>query len=134
MSYKQIFYGVFLITLLLHQAITSFQTVAVDSEINLPPTLEGNRALTVNDTGYVYYTFTPLTEKFFKEEALPQKDLLEIGSGFSNVTIEALKNRVGSYTANDISKEHLDILVSRVRQELGPDTETCTPEFKTYAC
>ncbi|MBM3467819.1 MAG: class I SAM-dependent methyltransferase [Alphaproteobacteria bacterium] len=110
------------------KVVESLQTVGLD--IKIPPTLEGDRVLTLNDTGYIHYTLTPLNEKFITEEALPHNDLLEIGSGFSNVAIESLKKGVNSYTANDILKEHLDILVARAKLEFGQNSERVLKSLK----
>lgn len=82
---------------------------------NIPETLVGRKAATLNGTGYVFYEMSPLANKFITKEALFNKNILEIGAGFGNVAIRVLEKGVGSYTANDISKEHLTLLVSRIK-------------------
>lgn len=87
---------------------------AISKEIMTPKILEGNKSNTLNNTGYIFFTFTPVTKKFLDKEATAGKRLLEIGAGFSNVPIEAIKQNISEYVANDISQEHLDILQQKI--------------------
>jgi ubiquinone/menaquinone biosynthesis C-methylase UbiE len=84
--------------------------------ITIPDTLSVQRAATCNGTGYIFYIVSPIAHEFIKNEAVPQKTVLEIGAGFSNVALEALKNGVHRYVANDLSLDHLKILVARIQQ------------------
>ena len=43
---------------------------------------------------------------------------MEIGAGYSNIPLEALKAGVLKYTANDLSQEHLQILKHRVNTSI----------------
>ncbi|MFN7038322.1 MAG: class I SAM-dependent methyltransferase [Alphaproteobacteria bacterium] len=87
--------------------------------ISAPELVTGNKSPTINGMGYIFLTISPIGEIFLKEEAQASKNLLEIGAGYNNIPIEALKRGVLQYTANDISKEHLNILAYRVKEQLG---------------
>lgn len=82
------------------------------------PVLPGNKAATFNETGYVFFDLSPLAETFLEWEALPNRDLLEIGAGFGNVPIEAIQRPINSYTVNDLSEDHLWFLQQRIRERL----------------
>jgi len=86
-----------------------------------PAILPLNRAATVNQMGYIFYTFTPITQAFIDNEAKPHHHVLEIGSGFGNVPLEFLKRGVAKYTAMDTEKQHLAILAKKVHNEFGKD-------------
>jgi SAM-dependent methyltransferase len=85
-----------------------------DAEIVL-----GSKSPTLNGMGYVFFTISALGQEFLKNETSSNKEVLEIGAGYNNIIIEALRNGVGSYTANDIVEEHLNILVKRIKQVFG---------------
>lgn len=86
--------------------------------MQIPETVEGNKSPTTNGMGYIFYTISPVGEAFIKEECKPGKKVIEVGAGYNNIPIQALKNGVGEYTANDLSLEHLKILVHRVKDSL----------------
>lgn len=120
------------VIILLLTMLTFNQSQAAAKEINpscnmcnigapVPDIIAGKMSPALNGMGYIFYHNTPIVEDFIKNEAHSNKTLIEIGAGFSNITIDALKNGVGSYTANDISEEHLKILVSRIKQALGDE-------------
>lgn len=79
----------------------------------------GNKSPTLNGMGYTFFTLTPIGEMFITQEAHPYKTVLEIGSGYSNIAIEALRKNVGSFTANDLLEEHLHILITRIVKTFG---------------
>lgn len=95
--------------------------MAYCDEIKLPEILSGNKSSTLNGTGYIFYSISPLGKEFIKAEAHPHKSILEIGAGFGNIVLESLKQGVGHYTANDISQKHLEILIARIRKTFAHD-------------
>jgi len=96
----------------------------MNENIQVPEILTGNKSATLNGTGYIFFVITPVGHSFIKNEAHPDKSVLEIGCGYNNIVIEALQKGVGSYTANDISEEHLKILRARVNQFFGQNALT----------
>lgn len=89
------------------------------NDIYEAPILEivgGNKSPTKNGMGYVFFIISPVGHAFIQNEAHPHKEVLEVGAGYSNIALEALKKGVGFYTVNDISEEHLRILISRIHQ------------------
>ena len=86
-----------------------------------PPPLVGNKSPTLNGMGYVFYTISPMGEIFLKEEARPDRHVFEMGSGYGNIPLEALRKGSASYTAFDLSPEHLELLKQRILQTLGSD-------------
>ena len=101
------------LTALSHQ---TFPSLCQDTEL---PRLVGNKSPTLNGMGYVFYTPTPMGELFLEQEALPGHHVFEIGSGYGNIPIEALRKGISSYTAFDLSPEHLELLKQRILQALG---------------
>lgn len=93
------------------------EELAKQSDALLPETLVGDKAATLNGTGYIFYKISPLAQEFLDHEASPGKNLLEIGAGFGNVSIAALRKGVATYTANDMAQEHLKILVHKMVKE-----------------
>jgi len=93
------------------------------SKMAIPEILEGNKSSTLNGTGYVFFTPSPISYEFLNSECVPRKSVLEIGAGFGDLPIQALKNGVQEYYANDISNEHLQILLDKVRTKV-PDKIT----------
>ncbi|MDP1835749.1 MAG: class I SAM-dependent methyltransferase [Chlamydiales bacterium] len=89
--------------------------VQVTKEISL------KRIPTSNGFGYIFLTFSPLTADFIENEAHPGANLIEIGSGFGNVPIEALKRQVRSYEAIDICEQHLKFLQARTLEAREKD-------------
>lgn len=85
---------------------------AIDSVI--PQTIAGNKSPTLNGTGYVFFTPSPLAQSFLQEECKPGKKVLDIGSGYNDIPLNAVKNGVGEYVANDICEEHLSILFKKL--------------------
>lgn len=85
-----------------------------------PDILEDNKSHTLNGMGYVFFTLTPLTRSFLEKECAPGKRLLEIGTGFSSVPIDAIQKGVSEYFANDLSKDHLEILLRKAEKYLSP--------------
>jgi 2-polyprenyl-3-methyl-5-hydroxy-6-metoxy-1,4-benzoquinol methylase len=92
--------------------------------IIMPEIVEGDKSPTTNGTGYIFFSISPIGEAFLQNEAKPGKAVLEIGAGYSILTIEALKNNVSSYTANDMSEEHLKILVARIKECFGQESDS----------
>jgi SAM-dependent methyltransferase len=87
--------------------------------IQSPEIVTGNKSPTLNGMGYILYDISPLGKEFVVQEAKPNKNVIEIGAGFNNIPIEALRQNVLSYTANDMSREHLAILIARVKEAFG---------------
>lgn len=85
-------------------------------EIQIPETISLNRFQTLNGFGFIFLTPSPVLMDFIESEAHPGAVLIEVGAGFGNAPIEALKRNVDMYVANDISEEHLNILRARVLQ------------------
>ena len=100
--------------------ISMFISTNINASTNFvaPEILEGNKSKTLNGTGYVFFTPSPITENFLKQECVPGAKILDIGTGFSNMPIVALKNASLEYWANDISKTHLDILLKKAQSEI----------------
>ena len=48
---------------------------------------------------------------------------MDLGAGYSNIPIIALKQGVDQYVANDISLDHLKLLVKRAKESLGDAAE-----------
>lgn len=88
-------------------------------QITIPDTVSVQRVPTLNEMGYIFYHISPLGQKFIEKEALDNKTVLEIGAGFSNVALKSLEHSHVSYTANDLSLEHLKILVARIKAQYG---------------
>jgi SAM-dependent methyltransferase len=86
-----------------------------------PEAIAGNKSPTLNGMGYVFHTASPVAKAFLEEECKPGNVVIEIGAGFSNIPAEALKRGVSQYVANDISHDHLQILLHNV----GKSTDTC---------
>lgn len=84
-----------------------------------PEILEGNKSNTLNGTGYVFFIPSQISYKFLQQECVPGKKVLEIGAGFGDLPIEALQNGVSEYYANDISNEHLEILLRKVKLKVA---------------
>lgn len=82
-----------------------------------PEILEGNKSNTLNGTGYVFFTQSQISNKFLEEECLPGKVVLEIGAGFGDLPIKALEKGVDEYYVNDISYEHLQILLHKTQYQ-----------------
>lgn len=90
-------------------------------EIQIPEPIALNRFKTLNGFGFIFLTPSPMLIDFIENEARPGAVLMEIGAGFGNSPIEALKRNVDMYFANDISEEHLNILKARVLQACEMD-------------
>lgn len=87
------------------------------SDVLLEPIrLVGNKSLTLNGMGYVFFDLSPIQEKFLAQECEEQKRLLEIGCGFGDVPILALERGVKEFVANDLCEAHLKILKSRAEK------------------
>lgn len=86
-------------------------------DVKTPEIMEGNKSPTLNGTGYIFFTISPVGKSFLEQECKPGKRVFEIGSGYNNIPIIALKNGVEEYVANDLSMDHLKILIKRVQQE-----------------
>lgn len=80
--------------------------------------VEGNKSPTLNGTGYVFFTISPVAESFLKNSCESGKRVLDIGAGFNDIPLIALKNEVAEYVATDISPEHLAILKERAQQSI----------------
>lgn len=89
-------------------------------KIETPEILEGNKSHTLNGTGYVFFTPSQISREFLEIECTSGKRVLEIGAGFGDLPIEALKRGCSEYYANDISKDHLKILFHKAQQQV-PD-------------
>ena len=74
---------------------------------------------TLNQKGYVFMALSPVVNAFLEKEAKPDREVLEIGTGFSNVPLRALEKNVGHFTANDMSQDHLEILTTRIKEFFG---------------
>jgi len=79
---------------------------------------------TLNGTGYVFNIPTPMATIFLERECQKGKRVIDIGCGFSDIPIEAIKNGVSEYIANDISKDHLKILVKKAIDVFGKSNLT----------
>jgi hypothetical protein len=88
--------------------------VTAHAEIQIPDPISLERFKTLNGFGFVFLKPSPMLMDFIECEALPGAVLIEVGAGFGNAPIEALKRGVQKYVANDLSQEHLDILQMRV--------------------
>lgn len=85
-------------------------------ETQIPEPISLNRFKTLNGFGFIFLTPSPMLIDFIDNEAHPGAVLIEVGAGFGNTPIEALKRNVDRYIANDISEEHLNILRARASQ------------------
>lgn len=85
-------------------------------EIRIPEPISLNRFKTLNGFGFIFLTPSPMLVDFIENEAHPGAILIEVGAGFGNTPIEALKRNVDRYIANDISEEHLNVLRARLLQ------------------
>lgn len=90
-----------------------------------PPTKEvaGMRSATLNSRGYVFSSINPVAQRFIAKEATPDKALMEIGSGFGPVAYAALRHGAGSYIANDMSLDHLKLLVQGIVNQAGNEAD-----------
>ncbi|MBS0289533.1 MAG: class I SAM-dependent methyltransferase [Proteobacteria bacterium] len=91
-------------------------------EVVSPEKVDRNRSPTLNGTGYIFYPLTPIGKAFVTNEAQKNKKVIEIGAGFSDLSIETLRKGILKYTANDMSEAHLKMLVKRVKETLSHDT------------
>lgn len=82
-----------------------------DKNLPTPEIIEGNKSLTLNGMGYVFFTISPLSQLFLDE--VKDQRVLEIGAGYNDIPMQALKNGVSEYIANDLSPEHLEILYKK---------------------
>src|SRR5436309_99764 len=78
--------------------------------VKIPAKVDLERTPTLNKTGYVFHIISPVARQFLDDEIKPKHHVMEIGTGFSEVPIEAIKRGCGAYIANDVSLEHLKIL------------------------
>lgn len=97
---------------------------------NDPTNVEGRRGATLNGTGYIFYNPSPLALEFIENEAKPDKSVFEIGSGFSNIPLLSLKNGSGNYIASDLSRDHLGVLVKRIRNEFPEQADDMLRRLK----
>jgi SAM-dependent methyltransferase len=88
-------------------------------DMEVPKTVVGNKSPNLNGTGYTFFTVSPVGEAFLKAECVPGKTVLDVGAGYSDIPIKALKQGVDRYVANDISLDHLKLLVKRTKEALG---------------
>ncbi len=79
-----------------------------------PQVVVGQKSPALNGMGYVFWTLCPVGEAFVKGEAHSHKALLEIGPGFGTAIIASLDQGVKSYTAIELSEDHLEIIQERV--------------------
>lgn len=94
----------------------------LQKSVKLPEVVTGGRAPTTNAMGYIFYELTPVAKEFISQEAKTGKSLFEVGCGFSNIPIAALKQEVTTYIASDLAEEHLALLVRRIQEIFGTDT------------
>ena len=87
-------------------------------QIVIPGKGEGVSVSTLNGTGYVFNVPMPIANIFLKKECCNGKRVVDIGCGFNYIPIKALENGVSEYVANDISSDHLKILVKKAMSVL----------------
>jgi SAM-dependent methyltransferase len=94
---------------------------SIELQGQIPQQISLERFKTLNGFGFVFLKPSPLLTDFIECEAFPGAVLMEVGAGFGNAPIEALKRGVDKYVANDLSQEHLDILHARMREACQSD-------------
>lgn len=82
-------------------------------DVEIPEIISHMKSPTSNSTGYIFHIKTPIAEAFLENECHFGKQVIDIGAGFSNIPIEALKKGISEYVVNDISEEHLKIFVKK---------------------
>ena len=80
-----------------------------------PHVVVGQKSPALNGMGYIFWTLCPVGEAFVAREAKPDKNVLEIGPGFGSALITSLEQGVGHYTALELSKDHIDVILERVQ-------------------
>jgi 16S rRNA G966 N2-methylase RsmD len=113
--------AILFILMLINENHASAEIITVSSQdkiIAIPESMEGIKRPTLNGNGYVFYSISPMAARFIDEECKPERVVIDIGSGYSNIPIEALKRGVSDYVANDILEDHLKILSQRVKEIL----------------
>lgn len=114
--------AILFILMMINNSIASAEIITVSPNaaiIAIPDSMEGIKRPTLNGNGYVFYSISPMCKTFLEEECKPGRSVIDIGSGYSNIPIEALKRGVSHYVANDIFEDHLIILAQRVQKTLG---------------
>ncbi|MDR1488414.1 MAG: class I SAM-dependent methyltransferase [Holosporales bacterium] len=91
------------------------------ADVEIPEVISQTRSPTLNGNGYVFFVPTPVAEEFLKKECCFGKRVIDVGVGFSNIPIKGIENGVSEYVANDISEDHLKILVKRTISALGEE-------------
>lgn len=116
--------AILFIMMMINHNVASAEIINVSSQdkiIAIPESMEGIKRPTLNGNGYVFYSISPMAATFLEEECKPGRAVIDIGSGYSNIPIEAIKRGVSQYVANDILEDHLKILSQRVKEILGED-------------
>ena len=85
----------------------------------VPSTIVGNKSPTANGTGYIFYTIAPVGQEFLRNECAVGKNVMEIGAGYGNIPVQALKNGVSRYLVNEMEEAHIDILIHKIVEEVG---------------
>lgn len=97
------------------QQIVKQTNATTRRKVRKPHVVVGQKSPALNGMGYIFWTLCPVGEAFIENEAKWDKNLLEIGPGFGSAMIAALEQGVGGYTALELSKEHIDVIMDRVR-------------------
>lgn len=83
-------------------------------KIRKPQIVVGQKSPALNGMGYIFWTLCPVGEAFIRNEAMEDKNILEIGPGFGTAIIASLEKGVSQYTAVELSQDHLDVIHDRV--------------------
>ncbi len=93
------------------------------------PELDG-RVQTLNKKGAASPGLDQATQSFL--DNVKGKKVLEVGTAYGQIILKALKNDVGSYTANDLDRRHL-LLAAKNIHSTAPQSENkvkfCAGEF-----
>lgn len=100
--------------------------------IIIPEVVENDKSPSMNGMGYIFFSISPIGEAFLQNEAKANKVVLEIGAGFSDLSVEALNKDIRSYTANDLSQAHLEILVARIHRRFGNSSSDKLKKLKLW--
>lgn len=87
-------------------------------KLQFPEILDGNKSVTLNGMGYVFFGASPICQKFL-DDCIEGKVVLDIGCGFSDIPLLALKKSITKYVANDLCLEHLDLLQQKIVSSYG---------------
>lgn len=82
------------------------------------PEARAFRIATLNQYGYMFTKFDPLTKRLLAEvQQNPNLSIFEVGGAYGNVAEAALELGVNQYHLNDYEPRHLQAFANKIQQE-----------------